>query len=190
MIGGTPVLLFARLSILLSDGDGLRMAFGWKGAGGLRACLRHCNVLKKGSDLAGRVTGHCEITCDDPSVFQCTTTQQFHDALDLVAAAHARLEAGTMTKTLFGQVSMSQGFNYVPGGLAYDMALRANGVDVFQAIRKDWMHSALQDGMLTVECHLYIKACDAAIGKGYEDVERFFRPVSYTHLTLPTKRIV
>ena len=47
MIGGTPVLLFARLSILLSDGDGLRMAFGWKGAGGLRACLRHCNVLKK-----------------------------------------------------------------------------------------------------------------------------------------------
>jgi hypothetical protein len=40
-------LLFARLTNLLSDGDGLRMAFDWKGASSLKPCFKHYNVFKK-----------------------------------------------------------------------------------------------------------------------------------------------
>ena len=90
------------------------------------------------------------------------------DALDLVAEAHARLHVGEITNAMYGRIIMSDGFNYVAGGLPYDMVLRANGVDVSQAIRKDWMHCALQDGLLTVDCHLYIAACQHHLGKGYE----------------------
>ena len=90
------------------------------------------------------------------------------DALDLVAEAHARLQAGEITNAMYGRIIMSDGFNYVAGGLPYDMVLRTNGVDVFQAARKDWMHSALQDGLLTVDCHLYVAACQHHLGKGYE----------------------
>ena len=81
-------------TILMSDGDGLRMAYCWKGASSIKCC----NVLKKNTDLAGRTHGYCEITCDDPEAFQCT--------LDLVAEAHARLQAGGMTQAMYGRIGI------------------------------------------------------------------------------------
>jgi hypothetical protein len=42
-----PTLLFARLTNLLSDGDGLRQAYDWKGSSGLKPCFKHFNVFKK-----------------------------------------------------------------------------------------------------------------------------------------------
>jgi hypothetical protein len=47
MISGRPILLFAKLTNLLSDGDGLRMAFDWKGASSMKPCFKHYNVFKK-----------------------------------------------------------------------------------------------------------------------------------------------
>ena len=49
MISGRPILLFARLTDLLSDGDGLRMAFDWKGASSMKPCFKHYNVFMKDS---------------------------------------------------------------------------------------------------------------------------------------------
>lgn len=46
-LGGEHRLLYARLTNLLSDGDGLKQALDWKGASGLKACFKHCNVFKK-----------------------------------------------------------------------------------------------------------------------------------------------
>lgn len=46
-LGGENRLLYARLTNLLSDGDGLRQALDWKGAAGLKACFKHVNVFKK-----------------------------------------------------------------------------------------------------------------------------------------------
>ena len=78
----------------MSDGDGLRMAYCWKGASSIKCC----NVLKKNTDLAGRTHGYCEITCDDPEAFQCT--------LGFVAEAHARLQAGGMTQAMYGRIGI------------------------------------------------------------------------------------
>ena len=174
MIHGAPVLVFARLGVCISDGDGLRLAYCWKGASSLHPCLRHFNVLKKNSDLAGRVRGYCEITEDDPSKFQCTSVEKFHDTFDMIAELHARLQTSDVNRATYDRICMSEGFNFVAGGLPFDLTLRANGVDVFRAARKDWVHSCLQDGLLTVDAHLYIEACEG-IGKGYEDVEAFMR---------------
>ena len=46
-VGGVEVMLFAKLSNLLSDGDGLRQAFDWRGASGMKPCFKHFNVYKK-----------------------------------------------------------------------------------------------------------------------------------------------
>lgn len=46
---GVPTLLWAKLGFVVADGDGHRQAWDWKGASGMRPCLRHYNVLAKAS---------------------------------------------------------------------------------------------------------------------------------------------
>ena len=65
--GGVPlqldsgsVMLFARLSSVLADGEGHMKAFDWKGASALKPCVKHTNVIKKvrrsrGSGTSGDV---------------------------------------------------------------------------------------------------------------------------------------
>ena len=40
ILDGQPFLLFAKLSHMLADGDGHKLAFEWKGAAGLKCCIR------------------------------------------------------------------------------------------------------------------------------------------------------
>jgi hypothetical protein len=47
VLSGQPVMLFARFTNLLSDGDGLRQALDWRGHGSLKPCFKHFNVFKK-----------------------------------------------------------------------------------------------------------------------------------------------
>lgn len=47
---GTSLPLFAKLSNLMSDGDGLRSGLDWRGHASLKPCFRHFNVWKKDSD--------------------------------------------------------------------------------------------------------------------------------------------
>jgi hypothetical protein len=52
LVNGQPMLLFARLTNLLSDGDGLRQALDWRGHGSLKPCFKHFNVFMK--DLSNK----------------------------------------------------------------------------------------------------------------------------------------
>jgi hypothetical protein len=47
LVGGQPILLFGKLSNLLSDGEGLQHAFDWKGHSSFKSCIKHYNVFKK-----------------------------------------------------------------------------------------------------------------------------------------------
>ena len=42
-----PRMIHARLSNVLADGEGHMIVWDWKGAGALKACVKHANVLKK-----------------------------------------------------------------------------------------------------------------------------------------------
>ncbi len=172
LIHNTPLILFAELGVLISDGDGLRLACCWVGASGIKPCLRHWNVLKKDSDLCGRVDGYVEITCTDPSEFRYDP-EKLSDAVDLIAAAHRRWTAGGCTKAFYTRLTKEKGFKFMEGGLVFDVEMRTR-LKLWDAIRIDWVHSALQDGGLSIDCHLFIDSCEP-LELGYRAVEQYFK---------------
>jgi hypothetical protein len=98
LIGGQERLLFAKLTNLLSDGDGHRMGWDWRGAASLKPCWKHFNVFRKDSGLAHRMPGYVEIDCSDPALLRSWTASEVYFAADSVAAAAGQVAAGTMTK--------------------------------------------------------------------------------------------
>ena len=179
----TSHILFADMGVLISDGDGLRMAMCWNGASSIKPCLRHYNVLRKSSDLCGRVHGYAEITCSDPSQFKFSP-EKLSEAVDLIAAAHRRLEAGGCSQAFYKRLVKERGFKFAGGGCVFDVELR-DRLKLWNAIRIDWVHSALNGGCLSIECNLFIKAC-SELGLGFDEVEDFFKlrwcfPKSFEH---------
>ena len=156
---GCDYVVFAYLASLMSDGDGIRKGIGWRGSSSLRPSIIHGNILKKNSDLAGRAPGFVEITCSDHRELHKTTAAEFHDSCDLVAEAFDRWHTHrTLAKGLYDNILKTEGLNYVPGGIAFDTRLRGR-VNFFDALTVDWAHTWLQDGVLTVEAGLMIRAC-------------------------------
>ena len=169
-------VVFAKLCILLSDGDGLRKGLGWKGGNSIRTSIIHGNILKKDSDLAGRRPGFVEIDCSDHRKLHKTNPQEFQDSCDLVRAAHERYERtkhlpNGMRKGMLESILKSRGMNYVPGGIAFDLRLKA--LCIFAAVTVDWVHKYLQDGFFTVEAWLMIMA--AGEFKNPEDLATFLK---------------
>ena len=105
-----PTLVFARLANLLSDGDGLRQAFDWVGASGLKPCLKHWNVFKKGSDLANRRPGCVEISCSDPSQFKPWAPVDLASSVDRICAVAGHVAARTMAKIRLTEMEQAVGF--------------------------------------------------------------------------------
>ena len=123
-IDGQDRLLFARLANILSDGDGHRMGWAWKGASSMKPCFKHFNVLKKDSDLAHRKPGFVEICCTDRAQVRSWSASQLFKTADYVAGAAARLAAGTMSKTDYDDVEKMVGLNHVRNGMLMSNLLR------------------------------------------------------------------
>ena len=164
---GIPIdedtLIFCELKIYMSDGDGLKQAFGWNGARSIRPSLTYSNVLMKDSELVGVhvPVEFVEITCSDHRQLQKMSTREYHDTFDLIAAAHERYNAGLLTKGLLDQLHKAYGFHYIPNGLCYDLILRSSAAtNVCKAKRVDWMHTLLQDGAFTHEATLMTNSTD------------------------------
>ena len=151
-------IVFAKLGHLLSDGDGHRKATGWKGASSLMPSLLHGNILKKDSDLATRSAhGFVEISCTNRALVIPTTKHSFEDSAAIVEEAAIQYRNGQIRKGRYEMIQKTESLNYVPGGLAYDMRLR-NKVEWFEALTFDWVHTMLQDGVMSVEMTLRIEA--------------------------------
>lgn len=157
VINGRSYLLFAEIANLLTDGEGFQKALCWKGASSLKPCFLHDNIFKLNSDLAHRRPGFHEVDCDDPALFTKRSDEDLAIAWDLLAAAHARVVAGTMTKAAFARIEMMQGITYNPDGLLSDVALR-HRIRVVETFTSDWVHDVLQDGVFTTEAWQFIKA--------------------------------
>ena len=123
-IGGRQRLLFARLTNLLSDGDGHRMAMDWKGASGLKPCWKHFNVWKKGSALACRRPGHVEIDSPECAVFLRWSAQQVYQNVDLLVASKARVDAGELSNGEHATREKVLGMNANAKGLLSSPLLR------------------------------------------------------------------
>jgi hypothetical protein len=159
MLDGKPFLLFAKLSHMLADGDGHRLALEWKGASGLKCCMRHWNVLMLDSDLACRDPTFVEIDCSDPSKFRALTTSEVADQADAIVQMRRLVSERRATKVRLESLEKVCGFSISPLGILADIDLRRR-VDFMQAVRYDWMHCALQDGIMSVESSLlFNSAC-------------------------------
>ena len=176
LIKGVPCTIYAKLHNLVSDGDGLRMAYLWKGASGLKPCLRHWNVLKKSSEaLTTRAPGYVEIGCHEYDKFKSRKAFDFRRSYAKVKGAHDAHRSRRMTQALHDQVCMCEGFNYVEDGMPYRTLLRSEWTPIFEAITVDWVHSTAQDGMLTVECFAILRAANQKCGHEYAEVESYLR---------------
>ena len=136
LIGGRERILFAKLTNLLSDGDGLRMGWYWRGASSLKPCWKHFNVFKKDSGLAHRMPGYVEIDCSDPALLRSWSASEVYFAADSVAAAAGQYAAGTMTKGDFEELEKSVGINNGKGMLMSNL-LRCCATEKSCAIRFD-----------------------------------------------------
>ena len=142
---------------LISDGDGLRSALDWKGASGLKPCYRHRNVVSKSSDLQGN--GNVDILCADFRKFEMWEPGVLEHIVDMLAEASSRRASGALSETRLENLEKSLGFNGNPLGLLADKTLREHFG--WNQTSFDWVHTALQNGFLTIEAHLYLKACKA-----------------------------
>ena len=173
VMDGEPRLIFARLTNLLSDGDGHRMALGWKGASGLKPCFKHSNVLKKGSGLAHRRPGYVEIGCSTPSEFRSWSSDQIYEAADLLELSHARWVAGEMPKNLVEDIESAAGLNAIPGGLLAGGPLRSH-LDLPDLVTYDWVHTMLQGGVFVIEVQALLQHLSRH-GVTRRDVQAFLR---------------
>ena len=170
MVNGAPMTIFAKVQFLLGDGDGLRLALDWRGAASLKPCFRHGNVWKAGSGMAHRIEGHVEHTCANPSLFKTTSAHEFEQIVDHLIWAQNQRSAGLMTKSKFEKLQKVAGMNCNPLSFFADPELRPH-VKPTEIITVDWMHSLLQDGMLTVDAFLFLQAA----GITYSRLEHYLK---------------
>ena len=159
---------------MISDGDGIRSAFNWKGASSTKPCLLHYNVFSRDSDLVHRAEGNVEITCHDPKLFKHWVDDGLEKVVDFISLAHQRVERGEWTKKRFADLQQVCGMNFAYGGLLNDVALRSK-IRFLDVIRYDWMHCALQSGTVTNEIWLFFNACKCKAGLPFAAVETFLK---------------
>ena len=120
---GVEHVVYARLTNLVADGEGMKLALDTFAHGGLRPCIRCRNVLKRGSGLAHRRPGFVEITSEYARL-QLSTTADINAEVDELCAAHAEVAAGTRTAASLRAMEQSFGIHANPLGLLADQDLR------------------------------------------------------------------
>jgi len=164
------VLINAKVTNLLSDGEGLQIALDWRGASSWTPCPRHMNVLKKFDEGDHPADGFVDICCSNPKDMKVRDAAGLAEAADLVRVAHEQMQAGRISEGELKMVETANGLNFNPHGLLWDMVLRGL-VLVGNVITLDWVHSALQDGALLVELFAVIMA----LGRSMADLEQFLK---------------
>ena len=167
------VLLTAELWALLSDGDGLRQAYDWKGASSIKPCLKHYNVFMKGSDLAGRMQDGVEISEHDHKKFKKLERHHLDEFCELISVAAARRGSRGGAGRL-DHLEKALGFNWNPHGMIFDADLRAR-VDLMAVACVDWVHSLLQHGVVDNEICKFLEACRNKIDLRVDDLKKYLK---------------
>ena len=119
--------------------------------------MRHWNVLKLNSDLAGRDPTFVEIDCSDNGRFRLSTASDIVQQVDAILEMRRRVSSRQAPKVRLEKLEKVVGLGCTELGLLADGDLRRR-VDLLQTIRYDWMHCALQDSTRDVEATLLLSA--------------------------------
>ena len=187
-LGDETFVIRARLSNVLSDGEGLKVAFDWKGSSGLKPCIKHYNVFKKGSDLAHRRPGYCEVTCADATCFLTWLQKDMSASMALLNAAKKRVDEGMLPKARLDELEMSVGFNANTHSVWVDSDLTAAcEIDFVSCVTYDWVHNFLQDGTFTAEVYIFLQRCEP-LGISSDDVNLFLKHESWRWPAVSTSK--
>ena len=175
-IHGQELVLFAKLSNLLRDGDGLQMALCWKGAASLKPCFCHSNVTSKRSGLAEQpgTRAMVDIASSDFRLFETAGPDEIEAMMDLMIAAQDKHMAGEISNDRYKQIELGSGFRPNRHGLLADAELRRH-ISFGTVATMDWVHSALQDGTLTIELYLLVAACEDLELCCFSDIEAYLK---------------
>lgn len=174
-IRGRHYTIFARLTNLLADGDGLRMILNWMGASGLKPCFVHSNVLAKNHDsmLEDDENGLVDICEADPAKFEVVGDNYMSDMMDLVIAAEDKVRAGEMSQAQFERVEMCAGYHPNREGILANARLRP--LCWPKILTQDWVHNCLQDGIMVVEIKLLLHELQARNIASFADIRAYFK---------------
>ena len=120
----------------------------------------------QGSDLWHRQPGFVEITCPHAGAFQ--RFADFLKTAKLLNMAAERVASGTATKSALTKLEVASGFRTNPLGLAMSTALEGH-LEVPECINYDWVHSALQQGVLNCEVEALLSTTEVP----REDLQTF-----------------
>lgn len=172
-VGSRVVMIFSKVSAVVADGDGHRISWEWKGAAALKPCCVCFNVWKKDSDLAHRSTsGDVEITCDDASKFKRWSQLEFEKSIDLLIEAKRRRDSGAWTQARYNKLAQVYGFSPTESGFLADAQLKSL-VPTTAVVRYDWVHSMLQDGLLSVELWQRLKSAESRDPRVFQRLRAF-----------------
>ena len=173
--GGMHCLLYAELRMLLSDGDGLRMALEWMGSSSTKPCFKHLNVLHKGgSDLVSTNPNYVTISCDDHTKFEAWREKDFLEAIDLIVEARASQLRGTLSKAKLETIERAFGFRATAEGLLASTTLRSL-VCWQRVLRYDWVHTFLSEGVLTTVAWKLVAGAEEAGVASQSDLHDFLK---------------
>ena len=170
--GGQVACLHAKVHMLVSDGDGLRMGLDWMGHASSKPCWRHYNVLRKDSDMTD--AENVDIACGDPRRFKAWPEGEFRIAVDALVAARESCVRGDSSKAQLTDVRQALGFK--ANRLSLVAGARLREVMSFQEVaRYDWFHTFLAHGIVTVEAWLLVRACEVNGIMSQRDIHDFLK---------------
>ena len=123
VVNSQPTMIFAKLTCLLSDGDGVRQAMQWGGASSNKPCFRHWNVVRPGSPLS-HVGGYVCTHCGDRSSFKVLSEEELATIVDVAVEAKRQGQRGDTPAVRVEETQRALGFKASEGGLLADPELR------------------------------------------------------------------
>jgi hypothetical protein len=144
----TPVMFFARLGVIVADGDALKNIIHCKGQAGFHPC-HCCDVVDFKSDAT---VGYPLSTCLDERAITFATNDSVFAMLDEVAALWYDVQTGVRgARKKYDDVAKQYGFNHADHNLFNDAQMRAMGVGPISHIMQDWFHIYVVSGCFNFE---------------------------------------
>ncbi len=154
---GQDCLMFAKLTVLISDGEGHAMATDWRGANSFKPCFFCWNLLKRDSGITD--PEFADVTETDTRRFKPTIRSNLYREFGDLLALKAQVDAGARGHSELECLEKSVGYSANPHGVLADRQLRrVVAIPTCQVF--DWAHTFLQDGVLNLNTRLLIDACD------------------------------
>lgn len=105
---GQPLLIFAKISNILGDGDGLKQLLDWRGAAAIKPCFRHVNIVSKRSHMASQRSaadrGIVDLTCCDHAKMEKAESGYMASVIDMIHDADRRHNNGEISNGLYNEI--------------------------------------------------------------------------------------